>query len=450
MSRPPYNAPAQKGLSGENPALGYPTVIGSLFFSVLLMVLGVIGYIVWQAENAQYSVRQSIEARTAAEALISAIRDAELQQRNLIISDEPDYRTRLELALARIPVELSRLLAESDDITQERRLGTLADLVSRRMTEIQDVVNELARSGEEPAFEALKRNEQRTTMATIADMLREFDAEEDRIQIARENRESQVRIWLLPALIAALASTCGLGWMWIRQERALSAVLSNVNRTLELQVRDRTAELEEERRRVEALLTDMTHRIGNSLAMVSSFLALEARRSKDANVKEALDEANRRVAAIASAQRRLRISSDRDEVSLAGYLCDLVQDIRATVVGHRVSLRIDVTPVTINSHDAVAVGIVLNELVTNALKHAFSQDQDGLIRVTLTREGGKVILSVADDGIGIDAEAASGDHSLGFLVVRSMVASVRGDLSCQRLDKDAALPGTEWRLSFEA
>jgi len=420
------------------------------FFTVLLSLLVLIGFIIWQAENAQTRVRQSIEARTAAEALLSAIRDAELQQRNLLISDEPDYRARLELALARVPIHLARLFVESDEVTQEERLGELGELVSRRIAEIRDVVEELERLGETVGYEAMKGNERRATMARIVDLLQEFDAEEDRIQTVRESTETQVRIWLVPALIAALAATCGLGWIWVRQERALSAVLSNVNQKLESQVRERTAELERERRRVEGLLADMTHRIGNSLSMVSSFLSLEARRSKEENVKAALYEANRRVAGIASAQRRLRISSDRDEVSLARYLCDLVQDLSATMVGHGVSLRIDAIPVTINSHDAVAVGIILNELVTNALKHAFPQDRQGLIRVSLTREGGRAVLSVADDGVGLGEAVVAGDQSLGFLVVKSMVASIRGDLRCRPSDESAALPGTEWRLTFDA
>ena len=450
MLSTPSDPPARILRLGPTSVLRRTSVMAASFFTVLLSLLVLIGFIIWQAENAQTRVRQSIEARTAAEALLSAIRDAELQQRNLLISDEPDYRARLELALARVPIHLARLFVESDEVTQEERLGELGELVSRRMAEIRDVVEELERLGETVGYEAMKGNERRATMARIVDLLQEFDAEEDRIQTVRESTETQVRIWLVPALIAALAATCGLGWIWVRQERALSAVLSNVNQKLESQVRERTAELERERRRVEGLLADMTHRIGNSLSMVSSFLSLEARRSKEENVKAALYEANRRVAGIASAQRRLRISSDRDEVSLARYLCDLVQDLSATMVGHGVSLRIDAIPVTINSHDAVAVGIILNELVTNALKHAFPQDRQGLIRVSLTREGGRAVLSVADDGVGLGEAVVAGDQSLGFLVVKSMVASIRGDLRCRPSDESAALPGTEWRLTFDA
>ena len=450
MLSTPSDPPARILRLGPTSVLGRTSVMAASFFTVLLSLLVLIGFIIWQAENAQTRVRQSIEARTAAEALLSAIRDAELQQRNLLISDEPDYRARLELALARVPIHLARLFVESDEVTQEERLGELGELVSRRIAEIRDVVEELERLGETVGYEAMKGNERRATMARIVDLLQEFDAEEDRIQTVRESTETQVRIWLVPALIAALAATCGLGWIWVRQERALSAVLSNVNQKLESQVRERTAELERERRRVEGLLADMTHRIGNSLSMVSSFLSLEARRSKEENVKAALYEANRRVAGIASAQRRLRISSDRDEVSLARYLCDLVQDLSATMVGHGVSLRIDAIPVTINSHDAVAVGIILNELVTNALKHAFPQDRQGLIRVSLTREGGRAVLSVADDGVGLGEAVVAGDQSLGFLVVKSMVASIRGDLRCRPSDESAALPGTEWRLTFDA
>jgi hypothetical protein len=121
------DAAAWRMKSGFAPVLSPAALFGASFFSVLLALLFLIGFIIWQAEHAQNRVRQSIEARTAAEALVSVIRDAELQQRNLIISDEPDYRARLHTALARIPVELSRLLAESDEATQEER-GSLLTL----------------------------------------------------------------------------------------------------------------------------------------------------------------------------------------------------------------------------------------------------------------------------------------------------------------------------------
>ena len=218
--------------SGFAPVLSPAALFGASFFSVLLALLFLIGFIIWQAEHAQNRVRQSIEARTAAEALVSVIRDAELQQRNLIISDEPDYRARLDTALARIPVELSRLLAESDEATQEERLRQLADLVGSRTAEIHDVVDALDQMGEAAALDAMRSNERRATMTSIVNVLREFDDEEDRIQTAREAWETQVRMWLVPALVAALSAACGLGLIWIRQERAFSAVLGDMNRTL--------------------------------------------------------------------------------------------------------------------------------------------------------------------------------------------------------------------------
>ncbi len=118
--------------------------------------------------------------------------------------------------------------------------------------------------------------------------------------------------------------------------------------------------------------------------------------------------------------------------------------------GQKVDFRITATPVTVRSEDAVAVGIILNELVTNALKHAFPQGQSGLIKVYLTREEEKVVLCVADDGVGVEENAFGGEHSLGFLVIKSMVSSINGDLQCRSSRAEATKPGTEWRLSFIA
>ncbi|MEI2616628.1 MAG: sensor histidine kinase [Thermomicrobiales bacterium] len=156
----------------------------------------------------------------------------------------------------------------------------------------------------------------------------------------------------------------------------------------------RTAEVEEareraerERARLETLLQDTNHRIGNSLATVSSLLGLQLARSQSEEVRNALEAAQGRVQAIASGHRRLRLGADLETTNAAEFLDAVVGDLarigagRATA-SHSIS---DFEPLVIPARDATTLGIVVSELVTNAIKHAFADGRAGRIWIRLDR-----------------------------------------------------------------
>src|SRR6201987_1156832 len=168
--------------------------------------------------------------------------------------------------------------------------------------------------------------------------------------------------------------------------------------------RDRFAALAAER---ELLLREVNHRVGNSLQIIASLLHLQASSSTQEDVKAALTNAMGRVAAVAQVHRRLYTSHDLKSVLLNQYLDALLEDLRRSAEGNRMSrLTLNAEPVEIDPDRAVAIGIIVNELVMNAVKYAYP-DFAGPIHVTLGAEGDDLLLTIADDGIGLDAKIGS-------------------------------------------
>lgn len=175
------------------------------------------------------------------------------------------------------------------------------------------------------------------------------------------------------------------------------------------------------------LLEELTHRTRNDLMMVSSALALQARAMSDPGARSALDSALTRIAVITKAHERLGTSAGhRGFVELGGYLralCEglgeLLRDIRP------IALRVEAPALEVRSDQAVMIGLIVNELVTNALKHAFPNERAGVIEVQVRAGDDGLQVVVADDGAGCPEAPAGG---MGSRLVRMLAAQYGGQV----------------------
>ncbi|HYI41027.1 MAG TPA: histidine kinase dimerization/phosphoacceptor domain -containing protein [Allosphingosinicella sp.] len=153
-------------------------------------------------------------------------------------------------------------------------------------------------------------------------------------------------------------------------------------------------------------LKEMDHRTKNNFQIVTSLLALQATRSGSEEVRSALNEAAERLKAVAAVYEALAPSSQGlASVRLQDQLKEICDQIRRGILPDAIALTAELEPILVPHESAVAIGIIVNELVTNACKHAFG-DGGGSIRVKAWRDDGAAYIEVADDGRGFVAGAA--------------------------------------------
>ena len=204
--------------------------------------------------------------------------------------------------------------------------------------------------------------------------------------------------------------------------------------------RDRYAALAAER---EVLLREVNHRVGNSLQIIASLLHLQANSSTQEDVKVALTNAMGRVAAVAQVHRRLYTSHDLKSVLLNQYLDALLEDLRRSAEGNRMSrLTLKAEPIEIDPDRAVAIGIIVNELVMNAVKYAYP-DCAGPIHVDLHAQGDDLALSIADDGVGLNVKTDPRSTGMGQRIVTAMASKLEASV-----ERDPAHVGTRIVLRF--
>lgn len=174
----------------------------------------------------------------------------------------------------------------------------------------------------------------------------------------------------------------------------------------------------------QALLTrEVSHRVKNSLSLVSSLLAMQARGAASDDVRAALGDAGSRIQAISQVHDQLWRGSDVQSVILCDFLTKLCEAIDTGSQHHIVTCDADDAPLTADI--AIPLGLVVNELVINAIKYAYGP-QGGVVAVTGRIADGRLTVTVADAGKGFDLTAARSDRSLGMRVIDSLVKQIGG------------------------
>jgi len=192
------------------------------------------------------------------------------------------------------------------------------------------------------------------------------------------------------------------------------------------------------------LMREVNHRVGNSLQLIASLLTLQAKTSGNPDASAALVDATGRVLAVAQVHRRLYTSDDVQSVAVDQYLSALVEDLRrSSQTNEFAQVTLAAEPVNIDPDRAVAVGVIVNELVMNALKYAYPGDE-GPIRVLLKPVGdGRAAIRVEDDGVGIDPRAEPNSTGLGQRIVKAM-----GEKLDATIEADRAHRGTRVTVTF--
>lgn len=194
-------------------------------------------------------------------------------------------------------------------------------------------------------------------------------------------------------------------------------------------------------REKEVLLKEIHHRVKNNLQVIVSLINLQASKLEDPSTRSVFEETRSRVHAIALLHERLYGSKNLGRIDMGDYLAGLASDLSSTNVDARaIELRVEAEELYLEMDAAVPIGLIVNELVTNAYKHAFPRQlrQRGHIRVELKRHAQMIAIVVSDDGIGYpaDLDPATSD-TLGLLLITSLSKQLEGEATFEQAHSGA-------------
>lgn len=176
----------------------------------------------------------------------------------------------------------------------------------------------------------------------------------------------------------------------------------------------------------ELLLRETNHRCSNDLQLVASLLGLQSRRAASEEARIALSDAAERIAVLARARAAITQQRTPDLEAALRQVCEALQ-LHAEPRAILISLRVDQAPGGISAEGVTALALVVNELITNAIKHAFQEGASGRITVTIGRSaGGDVTVIVDDDGLPYPNSPALNGGGLGLGLARRLMGSING------------------------
>jgi two-component sensor histidine kinase len=188
-------------------------------------------------------------------------------------------------------------------------------------------------------------------------------------------------------------------------------------------------------REKEVLLQEIHHRVKNNLQIITSLLRMQSRAVQDPAFSEALRECQNRVASMALIHDKLYRARDLARVSFGEYVRDLTNNILTSYAlpARSVRVRFDIDDLSLSLDYAVPCGLILNELMSNCLKHAFPVGHSGTVYIGFHAEGEEELcLVVRDDGVGVPADVDLGrTSSLGWRLIRALVEQLGGVVQCQ-------------------
>ncbi len=214
---------------------------------------------------------------------------------------------------------------------------------------------------------------------------------------------------------------------------------------LEREKRQAESDLRIANERLEMLVREVHHRVSNSLQMVLSFVAMQAGQTQDAGARDALEATQNRIQAISKVHHRLYTREDLSTIDLDDYLGTLVEELRMSLdkADRPLTIELQADHIEVNPDQAVSVGVVVNELVSNAAKYAFADSGGGRILIELREAGDGYTLSVSDDGSGFDATAPATGSGMGMRIVNAVTRSLDS-----QLENIAAPRGTSFRMAI--
>ncbi len=434
-----------------------PLFIG---FVALAIIVSMTFLLNQRAQQNFNNVTAESSLRTAATDLRNSMQTAESSQRGYLYTGNEIYlapysvaKGQLEKQLQKVQSGLSRypeLVAAGD------RLGSV---IEQKIQEMDDTIDLKNRGDDAAALNMVRSNRGKALMdeanVFVSGIIRV--TEQKQLEGVREQQGGALILsWVsIIGALVILGTGAIAGYFVLNHTRNLAEAreaLKTLNQSLEQRVDERTTELAHTnddlrvaRDRAETLLSDVNHRVANSLAMVSTLVKLQANSIADNTAKNALEQTQSRIHAVSLVHRNLYTSGDARVVSLDEYLAGIVQHLQTATHDQirDISLVYDFAPIRLVADKATSLGVILNEWIINAIKYAYPSGS-GVVHIKLLlNKDGLGELTVADEGVGFDPKIRARGTGFGTRIVRAMATSLSGTVEYLATD-----PGSISKLVF--
>jgi two-component sensor histidine kinase len=374
------------------------------------------------------SVTRTREVRNGMSDVLQALTDAESAQRGYLLTGDTRFESQIAEArayAARRLDDTARIIRETPE--QQQRLERLRRLVAKRLAEVDETVALRRQGGGRTAAESILEGEGLAAMDGARLIALMVNREEATLEEARLARKESLRQVFLMALIGFAAL---LGALFLKAMRDLS-----LDREAEARVSEQLRQLVADRT---LLIDEVNHRVKNSLQQIVSVIRLQTRSVTNPDAKAALDHTLSRIMAVGRVHEQLYKTGAAVGLFDAGAYAETLARELVDSIGGTVSLTTRVESVELEMSKAVPMALILNELITNALKYA-----RGALEVEFVRRNDGCRLTVADNGPGLPADfTPSASSGLGMRAVEALTRQLEGRLIVER-------PAVGARLSIE-
>lgn len=259
-------------------------------------------------------------------------------------------------------------------------------------------------------------------------------------------RESyQVASWLAISANSILLSIVAVIFM-PRLFRGLQETIES-QQNLKQDLLDHQGELEGNLEEKNTLLAEIHHRVKNNLAVISGMLQMQSFKETDERIQKKLIDSTLRIKSMANIHEQLYQSNSFSNMDFDSGLKNLVHTILETMDDHsKIDTEFDVKPINLNINQAVPCCLIVNEVLTNSIKHAFPDSREGLISVKLQKNDSQITLEITDNGIGFtDNSDPETKDSLGMVLIQSLSIQLEAEYEYKSRETE---PGVLFRLSF--
>ena len=218
----------------------------------------------------------------------------------------------------------------------------------------------------------------------------------------------------------------------LEKEQLRAQVAEENNRKLALDINEKKRiekRITESLKEKEILLKEVHHRVKNNLQVISSILNLQSSHVKDANMLNLLRDSQNRIKTMAFIHESLYQAKDFSSVNFSEYVGNLTKNILFSYMGAKknIKIKLDVKKISLNLDFAISCGLIINELVSNSLKHAFTENKKGEISLSVLVNKEEIKLVVSDNGKGLPSEVDyRNTKSLGLQLVITLVEQLNG------------------------